>query len=299
MNVTIRHLRAAVAVGAHASFRRAAEAVHVSQPALSLAISELERELGVTLFDRTSRQVSTTELGASFLQGAVRVLGDFDRLVQEVGDVAKSRRGRVMVTCVSSVAGRVMPLAIRRCAQRYPEVEVSMQDDVAAGILASVQAGAVDLGVTVEPAAPGHGMVFEPLKQDRFHFVCDRRHPLAAKQRVAWADLNGQHLIALSTSSGMARIVQDELTRNHVVLARSTAVSHLATVHGMLEAGFGIGVLPTIALPVADHPTLTSRPLVRPALSRTIGIYRRKDRALAPAAAAFVEMLREVLKETA
>ena len=297
MNVTIRHLRAAVAVGTHASFRRAAEAVHVSQPALSLAISELERELGVTLFDRTSRQVVTTELGASFLQGAVRVLGDFDRLVQEVGDVAKSRRGRVVVTCVSSVAGRVMPLAIQRCALRYPEVEVSVQDDVASGILASVQAGAVDLGVTVEPAALGHGMVFEALKQDRFHFVCDRHHPLAAKRRVAWADLNGQHLIALSTSSGMARIVQDELARNHVVLARSTAVSHLATAHGMLEAGFGIGILPTIALPVADHPTLTARPLVKPALSRTIGIYRRKDRTLAPAASAFIEMLREVLKD--
>lgn len=297
MNVTIRHLRAAVAVAHHASFRRAAEAVHVSQPALSLAVMELEQSLGVTLFDRTSRLVAPTELGSAFLQNAVRVIGDFDGLIREVGEVAQSRRGRVIVSCVSSIAGRVMPLAIQRCALRYPQVEVTIHDDVASQVLASVQASGADFGVTVEPAVLGHNMLFEALKKDRFHFVCDRAHPLAAKRQVAWSDLNGQHLIALSTSSGMARIVQDELARNHVVLARSTAVSHLATAHGMLEADFGVGVLPTIALPVAAHPTLVARPLVRPALSRTIGIYRRKERSLTPAASALLETLREVLKE--
>ena len=118
MAVSLRHLRAAVSVARHGSFRRAAESAHLSQPALSLTVAELEQALGVTLFDRTSRSVNATDLGAAFVEGAARVLGDFDRLVKEVGDVARSRRGHVVVSCVSSLAGRVMPLAMRQCAAR-------------------------------------------------------------------------------------------------------------------------------------------------------------------------------------
>ncbi|WP_048441157.1 LysR family transcriptional regulator [Caenimonas sp. SL110] len=299
MNVTLRHLRAAVAVATTGSFRRAAETVHLSQPALSLAISELEGELGVRLFDRTSRSVAITELGESFVQGARGVLADFDRLVQEVGEVAQSRRGRVVVSCVSSIAGRVMPLALERCAERYPQVDVTVHDDVAMGVLNTVRSREADFGLTIEPAELGEGMAFEPLQQDRFHVVFPREHALARKKRVAWRDLNGIRFIALSTTSGTHQMIRGEMVRQGVVLGSSTPVSHLSTVHGMLEAGFGVSVLPVIALPVAGHPTLTSRPLVNPPLSRTIGVYSRRDRSFSPAASAFVEVVRSVLRELA
>ena len=299
MNVTLRHLRAAVGVAATGSFRRAAEAVHLSQPALSLAISELEGELGVRLFDRTSRSVTITELGESFVQGARSVLSDFDRLIQEVGEAAQSRRGRVVVSCVSSIAGRVIPLALVRCAERYPQVDVTVHDDVAMGVLSAVRAREADFGLTIEPADLGDGMAFEALHEDRFHVVCPRNHALAGKRHVAWRELSGIHLIALSTTSGTHQMIRDEMVRNGVQLAGSTSVSHLSTVHGMLEAGFGVAVLPVIALPVPGHPTLVARPLVAPALSRTIGVYSRRDRSFSPAASAFLEVVRSVLRELA
>ena len=298
MHVTLRHLRAAVAVARHSSFRRAAEALHVSQPALSLAINELESALGVSLFDRTSRSVVVTELGRFFVQGAARLLADFDHLVQETGEAARSRRGKVVVSCVSSIAGRVMPLAIQHCAQRYPEVEVVIRDDVAIQVLALVQAGLADFALTIAPAALGEGMLFEALLDDPFYVVCDHRHALARRRTVPWKALDGQDLIELSTSSGTHQMVRDELARSHARPRRSTAVSHLSTVHGLLEAGHGIAVLPRIALPVPDHPTLVARPLVAPAVARAIGIYRRRDRSLAPAACALAESMRAVLKGT-
>ncbi len=295
MHVTLRHLRAAQAVAQHSSFRRAAETVHVSQPALSLAIAELERALGVTLFDRTSRSVRTTELGAYFLSGSARILADLDRLLQEVGDQAHSRRGRVVVSCVSSIAGRVMPLAIERCEALYPAVDVIVRDDVATQVLESVRARDADFGLTIAPARVPQEMLFEPLKEDRFHLVCTRGHRLARRKRVAWHELGGESLVALSTSSGTHQMISDELVRHRVVLKRSTPVSHLSTVHGMLEAGFGIGILPVIALPLAGHPTLVAIPLVKPELCRTIGALRLQDRSLSPAASAFLQVLREVL----
>ena len=297
MNVTLRHLRAAVGIARCGSFRSAAEALHVSQPALSQTISELESELGVTLFDRTSRSVRQTELGRNFVLGAQSVLVAFERLIQETGDLVQSRRGRVVVSCVSSIAGRVLPLAMMRCAQRYPEVDVVVQDDVAIQVISSVQQGDADFGLTIEPAALTNGMQFEPLYEDRFFLVCQSTHPLAKRHQVWWRALKGERLIALSTSSGTHGIINAELARQEVHVAQPTLVSHLSTVHGMLESGFGVAILPKIALPVPDHPTLVSIPLVHPVLSRTIGVYRRSDRSLSPAAAAFRDVTRDGLQE--
>ena len=264
------------------SFRRAAEELQFSQPALSLAVSELEEALGVVLFDRTSRSVSTTELGVSFVEGAARVLGDFGQLVQEFGDIAKSRRGRVVVSCVSSIAGRVsLPLALQRCAKRYPQVDVTVHDEVAQEVLSAVRNRTADFALTIAPADPGDDMLFEPLHQGRFHLVCSKDHRLANRSRVAWRELDGEDLISLSTTSGTRQIIGDELVRQGIVPARSTPVSHLSTVHGMLEAGYGVAVLPVIALPVSGHPTLVAIPLVKPELARTIGAYRRRDRSVA------------------
>ena len=295
MHVTLRHLRAVVGVARQRNFRRAAEALHLSQPALSLAVSDLEEALGATLFDRTSRSVSPTELGASFVEGAARVLADLDQLVQEFGDSAKSKRGRVVVSCVSSIAGRVLPLALRCCAERYPEVDVTVRDDVAQEVLSAVRNRAADFGLTVAPAELGADMLFEPLHEDRFHVVCLKDHRLAGRRRVAWRELNGESLISLSTTSGTHQVIRDELVRQGVTPARNTPVSHLSTVHGMLEAGYGLAVLPVIGLPVPGHPTLVARPLVQPELARVIGAYRRKDRSLSPAAQALLEIVKEVL----
>lgn len=229
--------------------------------------------------------------------GAQSVLVAFERLIQETGDVVQSRRGRVVVSCVSSIAGRVLPLAIRECAKRYPEIDVVVQDDVAVQVLSSVQEGDADFGLTIEPFALSSGMQFTPLHKDRFFLVCQSKHPLAKKRQVSWHALKGEGLIALSTSSGTHGLINAELARQQVHVAQLTQVSHLSTVHGMLEVGFGIAVLPKIALPVAEHPTLVSIPLVHPVLSRTIGVYRRRDRSLSPAAAAFLDVAREVLQD--
>lgn len=296
MNVTLRHLKAAVGVAQYRSFRRAAEAVHLSQPALSLAISELEEELGVMLFDRTSRSVATTEVGEAFVNGAIRLLGDFDELIGEIGDIAQSRRGKIVVSCVSSIAGRIMPLALRASSQQYPQVHVTIRDDVALQVLSAVRSREADFGLTIVPAQVGEDMLFEPMYEDRFHLVCPNDHRLARRRDVAWKELSGENLISLSTNSGTHQMVQEMLDDQHVEAAQSTPVSHLSTVHGMLETGFGVAILPEIALPVAGHPTLVSRPLTAPKFSRTIGAYRRRDRSLSPAASAFLGVVRDVFK---
>jgi DNA-binding transcriptional LysR family regulator len=295
MHITLRYLRAALAVARHQSFRLAAEELHLTQPALSLAIGELERNLGVSLFDRTSRMVRTTELGEAFLASAGRLVEDLDGLVKDVGNAARSRRGRVVVACLTSIAGRLMPRLIRECERRYPQTEVEVRDELAMRLFDLVRFGEADLGLTTPWQDLHEELDFEPLLDDAFHAVFPRQHRLAAQKQVAWADLAGETFIAFATTAGSHSMIAEQLVRNRVAFRRSIAVSHLATVTGMLEAGFGVSILPRLALPVERHPTLLHRPLTRPALHRTIGLVQRKDRSPSPAARGFHEILREVV----
>jgi len=297
MNVSIRHLRAALAVARHESFRRAAEELHLSQPALSLAVSQLEENLGVTLFDRTSRMVRPTEVGTAFLGNAARLMADFESLVTDIGNVRRSRRGRVVVSCLTSVTGRIMPLVLAACHRRFPEVELVIRDEVATKVMEMVRSGEVDLGLAMSWHEPIEGTIFEPLLRDAFQIVCPKDHRFAAMKTVRWSDIAGETFIAFAPNSGSHAVVNAQLLNQDIKVARMIVVSQLAAVQGMLEAGLGISVLPRLAHPVPDHPTLTSRPLIRPALDRIIGLIRRTDRSLSPAAAAFREVLRDTVRE--
>lgn len=298
MHVTLRQLRAALAVAQHRSFRRAADELNLTGPAVSIAIGELERTLGVTLFDRTSRMVRTTELGQTFLLDAGRLVGDLTQLIEHTSGVAKSRQGRVVIACLASLGARVLPDAIRSCAKKYPAIEVLVRDDVSSTVVSGVRSGEADfglVGVVVELDDRADDLVFEPLASDPFQVVFLKTHPFASKAKIKWTDLQGESFVGFAATHAIHVYAEKEMRRQKVTFAGTIGVTQVATVHGMLEAGLGISILPTLALPFRGHPLLEYRPLVAPTISRTIGLLRRRDRSLSPAAAGFYEVLREVI----
>lgn len=291
MHFTLRQLRAAIAVAKRGNFRRAADELKLSQPALSLSIAELERSLGVTLFHRTSRMVAPTEIGAAFLPGAERLVVELDRLVSDVAKNAEARAGRVVVTCLASVAGRVIPAVINECSRRYPAIDIDIRDDLAGRMAEVVRHGEADFAITLAPRSLAEDLVFEPLFSESFFVVCQKSHRFAKASKVRWRQLEGETFIAFSTASGTHAMIDAEIIRARVSLGRRVTVTQLATVLGMLEEGVGVSVLPQLALPVERHPRLIVRPLIDPMLERTIGLLQRRDRSLSPAAAAFREVL--------
>jgi DNA-binding transcriptional LysR family regulator len=295
MSVTLRQLRVAVAVADHLNFRRAAEAVHLSPPAVSAAIAELESALGITLFDRSSRDVRPSAAGEEFLQGAARLLADYDRLISDAARNTQARRGRVTVSCVASLAGRVMPLALTACSAQYPNLDMHVRDDVASQVLLSVRAGEADFGLGVQPEVGCSDITFTAHAQDPFFLLCSREHRLSGSRRISWKDLSGERLILPASGSGTWQIVSDQLVRSRVSLQGKTPVSHVSTVYGMVEAGYGVSVLPATALPAAGHPVLTAVPVHGPRLARTLGIYQRVDRSLSPAAQTAMRLVLEAL----
>ena len=292
MKATLREIRGALAVARHLSFRRAAEAIGVSQPTLSAMVAGLEVELGLPLFYRTTRSVQPTEAGQAFLVTAERILGELDDLFIGAETLKRSRRGRVVVTCLSSIAARLMPIVIQRCRAQFPELEILISDDVATRILEAVASGEADFAITGSLKIPSH-LAQEDLMTDELHVVCGREHPLSAARSVAWKDLAGEDLITLASNSGVHALIDAALAATRVVVARHIEVSQLATIYGMAEARLGVTVLPRLALPAHDHPSLVARPLVKPTLSRPIRLIWRRDRSFFPPAhRAFVEVVR-------
>ena len=179
MNINLNQLRVFVAVARLGNFTRAAERLRLSQPSMSLHIRQLEQDLGVRLFDRSTRSVALTRAGEDFLPTAERLLDDVKSAVASVADLAARRRGRVVVAVLPSVAAELLPRAIAALHARHPDITVSLRDDVAELIPARVRSGEVDFGLGAIDSIDAD-IAGSPLVSDELIAVFPPSHPLAS-----------------------------------------------------------------------------------------------------------------------
>lgn len=290
MNIDLRKLRAFVAAGRHCSFGRAAEELRLTQSAVSVAVRRLEADLGVRLLDRTTRSVRPTAAGERLLAVAGRLIAELDAAVSEVREDASNRRGRVVVSCLPSVATRLLPAAIAAARRAYPELDVVVQDTSAEEVLRLVASGAADFGISNKPV-DGAGLCIRPLVRDPFCLVCRRDDPLARDETVPWQRIGSRDLVLPAAGTGSRRPIDEALSRQGIVPGRIAGLAHPAAVAGMVEAGLGVAILPELAAPPADHPVLATRLLTDPEVEREIILLHRRDRSLSPPAEAFLVLI--------
>jgi DNA-binding transcriptional LysR family regulator len=290
INFEALDLRAFVAVVDLEGFHRAAEALNMSQPALSRRIQKLETAVGAALLERTTRRVALTNVGREFLPLVRRMLDEFDTSLFAMRDVGRQRRGLISLACVPTAAFYFLPSVIARFNEQYPNIRFRILDLSANEGLESVARGEVEFGINLLGASDPE-LSFEPLIEDPFVLACRRDHPLAKRDFLTWSDLEGQPLVAVSRTSGNRILLDAALVHAGVSLSWSYEVTHLSTSLGLVEAGLGISVLPKLATPQGDHPIIVTRPIGGPEVARTIGVVRRRGGSLAPAAQRFLEML--------
>jgi len=287
MNISLRQLRAFLAVARQQHFRRAAESLHLSQPAVSRYIADLEAELGIRLFDRTTREVVPTDAGR-YLESAIgRVLDELEGVLSHVHSESERKRGKVHVASVPTLSAGLMPQCIADCAARYPELTIQLHDQAQTLVLDSVRGGEVDFGVAIDPPLTGEFDI-ELLLRDPFVLVCRPDHPLAKLDRVPWRKLQGQALILLDYSSGSRRLIDRALASRNIEANIVQQTGHTLTTFRMVEAGLGISVSPALSPP---PPTLVTRPLT-PQESRDVVLIKRRQRSLSPLAMLVWERLR-------
>src|ERR1700751_1823109 len=188
MNITLRQLYGFKAVADLGTFTARAERMRLAQPALSLNIRDLERELGARLFDRTTRRVELTAAGREFLQSVDKLIVDLEHAVQNARDLAERKRGRLVVAAPPLLAALIVPGAVADYKKRFPSIGVSVIDAQTNIIVDKVRSGEADCGIGTFAEAE-EGIRRQSLFEDALMAWCPAQSPCARSSRLAWKDL--------------------------------------------------------------------------------------------------------------
>jgi DNA-binding transcriptional LysR family regulator len=281
-------LRAFIAAAELHSFAAAAKSLHLSVPAFSRRISNLESRLGVRLFDRTTRSMELTPLGNRFLREVTAAVHDLDRSVLGLRDVAQLTAGDVTIGCVFSAVHHFLPGVIDTYRARHPNVLVRIIEQGADGVFASIKHGEADFGINYIGMQEAD-VAFTPLLKEPYVLACRTDHALGKRRTVRWEELAAWDQVRVSHAS-RNRVFIDHALADLPAMPRPVCeVQHVSSLIGLIEAGLGVAIVPQLTLP--RRPAAVVGIPLHPRVTRTIGLIQRAGRTLSPAAQAFAELL--------
>jgi LysR family transcriptional regulator, carnitine catabolism transcriptional activator len=285
MNVTIRQLQAFIAVAKTRSFAEACTLLHLSQPALSIAIRNLEESVGGRLLERSTRSVALTPEGARFYPVVQRLLADWDKSLEDVRNQFALRRGKLDIAAMPTFASSLLPEILAQYRRQFPEINITVQDVIAESVVDMVREGRVELGVTFDPGE-AQDLDFLPLFRDRFVAVLPGGHPLLGKPKLKWRDLHSFPYITLQRPSSI-RLLIDQMLQDHgISLAPALEAHQLASIGRMVSSGLGISVVPSLSAKQMREMGAECRALVAPVVTRNVGVLTRKRHPLSVASQA-------------
>lgn len=308
MNVSLKQLRAFVAVAEHQSFTKAANALHSTQSALSVLVKELEGEFGFRLLDRTTRQVVLSESGRDFYQLAKKLLEEFRSVVQDASDIAMLRRGIVRVGATEAAACSLIVPAIAAFNRIKPGIDVRLVITLVPSMFNALRNGEVDYIIGPDSMRDSEfdaTVKLEPLIKSPIRVWCSPGHPLVQFPQVSWRQLLDTDLIipAMDFSSRIIPAVREHHGGMNMdqELFDTTAtrrwISNITAALSMAKAGLGVTFAAEYIRPLAEAFGLEGRSLVQPDLDRVVALYSRRGRVLSPAATTFAGFLRGYLSE--
>jgi len=276
-SLSLRQLRAFVAVARNGSFVSAAKELFVSPPALSETIRQLEEQVGVRLLDRTTRRVERTRAGEEFYADTTRLLGELEVSVRRMRDLGSASRGHVRVTGVASVLSRLTGPCIASLMKSNPGITFEVVEDGTANILSAVLDGTVDIGIGALPPESPSGLHVTPLMKDRYGVVARKGHEVFGAKRLTLASIGRWPYLSIPFGGEIARSLDGSLSPK-------VRVNNFAALIPMLDAGAGISILPYLAAELTMTPQLAFRALDDTSYTRKVSLIRRQARSLSPAA---------------
>lgn len=286
MNVTLKQLRAFVALAEAGTFTAAASQLHVTPSALSLLIKELESVIGMRLFDRTTRHTQLAPAGRDFLPSARKLLDEFERVLGGLRDFQASERGVLRVASSPTYSAALVPELVARYNERHPGVRVHVIDSLTEQVGARVASGEADLGIAPERAVPAE-VAQTMLFRDPLQLVLPADHALAAQAEVTWEDALRHPFISLSPDYAMTLRADLAHHSESLTLEPVTYVTFMTTALALVKWGRGLTAQPAHAESLVAAYGLAARPLVAPRVMRRICLLTPRERGDSPAAAGF------------
>lgn len=293
MRPNLAQIRSFVAIAKAGSFTGAARTIHLSQPALTVQIRQLELLLGVRLIDRDTRSVNLTRIGRELAPIFERVLHELDSVIAGAQQLASKRHGVVRLACLPSFAASVLPPAIVAFRRQHPAVQFVLRDGVGGKVVALVKADAVDFAIA-------GGEIEDPelaaniLMRDRLHAVYRSPHALDREKTIT-AEALARHPLILMDEDSTVRAITNRAFREAACAVKPVIeATYMATAVGMVRVGLGVALLPSTANESRPTGRLKSRPIAGKNFERPIFVVRKAGRTLPPTSDAFLTMLSEL-----
>jgi DNA-binding transcriptional LysR family regulator len=295
MQATLRQFEVFLAVAKAGSFRAAAEAMHLSQPALSQHVAELERELGTRLFDRLRRKVALTEAGRVLEDHALRLFATLASAHEAVADLGGLKRGSLVIGASTTPGIYVLPGIIAAFQQRYPGVELNLRIANSALIEDRIRGNDLDLGVVGgHPLRLGEECVAAGIL-DELVLIVPSGHPWARRREIQPTLLDGQRLLIREEGSATRLVTERALQRAGGHIRSTMELGHTEAIKQAVMAGLGIAFVSIHAirgeLAGGRLHALRLRGL---RIRRHFHIIHNEARTLSASAQAFIELLKTV-----
>ncbi|NES70754.1 MAG: LysR family transcriptional regulator, partial [Okeania sp. SIO2D1] len=250
---TLDQLRILKAIAAEGSFKRAADSLYVSQPAVSLQVQNLERQLNVPLFDRGGRRAQLTEAGHLLLEYGEKILTLCQETCRAIEDLQHLQGGTLIVGASQTTGTYLLPRMIGLFRQKYPEVSVQLQVHSTRRTSWSVANGQVDLAIIggEVPAELQDTLEILPYAEDELALILPALHVMAKNDTIAKEDLYKLHFIALDSQSTIRKVIDQVLTRwgiNTKRLRVEMELNSIEAIKNAVQSGLGAAFVSVSAI---------------------------------------------------
>lgn len=297
----LRQLQYFLATVENRSFGRAAEVLHISQPALSKAVKRLELSLGVPLLDRLPRGVSPTLYGEALAAHANLIKGELSRATDAIVALKEGNTGRVVIGAGSSMRIELLPEAAVRLHKRHPDLEIKMIGELYDDLIPDLERGDLDVALSMVPNDNSQSqsqIEHIPIYIDKTHPTVRVDHPLLKKKKITIEDcLEAEWILPHSDNLGRRHL--DAFFLAYGYPPPEPAIESNSTMFAMsimLKSDL-IGWHPTQVIGNSKYTGLAALPIEEITLTRTVGISYRRNSVLSPAALLLIEELKKVSAE--
>lgn len=246
--ISLTEMRYLLALAEERHFGRAAEACHVSQPTLSVAIKKVEGRLGVALFERNSFEVRITPLGERIVNQARKVLEESLRLDEIAAQGRDPLAGMLRLGVIYTVAPYLLPQFIPALHRQAPNMPLYLKEDFTANLLQSLKSGELDVIVIALPLLEA-GLVERAVYDEPFRVVTPVDHPWANRKNIQAEEMEGQNMLLLGQGNCFRDQVLEACPKLTTTEARSDSLEggSLETIRYMVASGVGVAVMPSMA----------------------------------------------------
>jgi LysR family hydrogen peroxide-inducible transcriptional activator len=293
---TLRQLQYLKLLAEHGSFSRAAASAHVTQPTLSAGVQELEKALGAPVVERARSGVILTPVGEEAVRRAADILARAEDLVQAARSAGKPLSGRFRLGVIPTIAPYMLPKALPRLRQQFPDLRLFLREDLTAKLVAGLKGGALDAALIALPYEAS-GLETASVGEDELLAAVPANHPLLADAAVSPEALERENLILLEDGHCL---------REHALSAcnleprpggeNAFAATSLATLVQMVGSGLGVSLLPAMAVRagLTDNMPVAVRPLSAGAPTRKIVVAWRSGSSRGAEARLLAETLKSI-----